>query len=168
MTQLYTLQFIAIQFLLGKLTQSGGKRLSEIRYVISSVASSLLFRRVDIRCLRFPVYILAVMVIRLPASAALITVDVDFSGTDSLNGHTLRVFGTLSVDPITDMIGGSSLTMQHQADPIVPIQSFSGPGTPGVDLDWVLVGSSLYITRVTDDLAFVVWCSFPGGIRVFN
>ncbi len=52
--------------------------------------------------------------------AAIMTFNVDLSGIDPPSGHNLRVFGTLTVDPVLPILASnthSSLFFQHNVDP---------------------------------------------------
>lgn len=100
------------------------------------------------------------------SSASLMTFDVDLKAVGA-SGHTLRAFGTLMVDPDTDLISGSNLFFQHQDDtpvalPSLPFLTVSAPA----NLDWGLSGGDLYVTRLTDINSFIEWSDL--GPSEFN
>lgn len=79
------------------------------------------------------------------------TFDVDIAADSPFTGNTLRVFGTIDVDPETDIVSGSDLIFEH---PDAPIFSIALPSTPSNvppvgSFDWELSGDDLYISAGT-------------------
>jgi PEP-CTERM motif len=83
--------------------------------------------------------------------AAIMTFNVDLTGVASGSGHTLRVFGTITVDPALPVSAAattSNLFFQHQTD--TPISLPSNPNLGAAmpsQLAWDIFGGNLYVTR---------------------
>jgi hypothetical protein len=93
--------------------------------------------------------------------AGLITFNVDLSGVDEYSGNTLRVYGTLTIDPglpttssgITSMLNlqwNSEHPIQFPGTPI-----FSGPVSE--NLAWTQINKMLFINRTASEGASISW-----------
>ena len=106
--------------------------------------------------------VLSVLFFTANASADIATYDIDFSGT-TLFGDSLSVSGTLTLDPdlpVGSAIISSSLQLQFASDPVLnlpSVPSYEGPGDVATALDWRVVGNDLFVDRLTNDSAGVVW-----------
>jgi hypothetical protein len=137
---------------------------------------------------RAPRFLILPFFLLLAASAAqgeVQTFYLDFSSDSgdyqyvSLTGHSLRVYGTLTIDPdlpIGSSVQASELYLQHAGD---PARLISGPpiyyGSEAA-LEWNVVGDELYINRLTTNAmgasgrAGMVWALGPptGGLLRFG
>ncbi len=85
--------------------------------------------------------------------AAIMTFNVDLSGIDPPSGHNLRVFGTLTVDPVLPILASnthSSLFFQHNVDTPIVLPSSPNFVTSTDALSWSLLnGDLILIGRAT-------------------
>jgi|688.fasta_scaffold00135_57 hypothetical protein len=101
----------------------------------------------------------------------LITFNVDLSGVDESSGDTLRVFGTLTVDPympITVTSISSALYLQQNSNAPLPLPS--NPhlvGTVSDNLAWFLFDDMLFLNRTTNEGSFIEWDGFGSSTHAF-
>jgi hypothetical protein len=99
--------------------------------------------------------------------AALMTFNVDLSGVAAGSGHTLRAFGTITVDPLLPMSRDtttSNLQFQHHTDlpVLMPSTPTLGAAVPS-QLAWGVFGGNLYVTRTGSANEYFGWAYRAGG-----
>lgn len=106
--------------------------------------------------------------------AASTTFNVDLTGVASGSGHTLRVYGTITVDPalpVSSAATTSSLFFQHETDTPIPFPSNLNLGAAASNLlssqfEWDLFDGNLYVTRTgtgTGTFRDYFGWKYPGG-----
>lgn len=104
------------------------------------------------------------------ANAGLITVNVDLAGADIFSGNTLRVFGTLTVDPdmpISAVGITSALNLQRKLESPIPLPSIPRVAGPASEsLAWYFFDNMLFINRTSSDDAFIVWETYGRSTEV--
>ncbi len=93
--------------------------------------------------------------------AGLVTFNVNHSGSDIVNGNTLRLYGTISVDPnlpIQAATISSNLWLQLNADAPVAFSSTPNDGDAApTSLAWSLINGNLHIVRTGSSPQYFGW-----------
>lgn len=95
------------------------------------------------------------------------TFNVDFRGAARGSGHTLRAYGTITVDPALPVSAAattSNLFFQHETDTPIPFPSNPNLGTAvPSQFEWDLFDGNLYVTRTGTVNQYFGWKHSAGA-----